>query len=167
MLWLTIEENAFWNATVDALFTASGAFFSLLAGKIQISFLKRETPTFIVLILMSMIMGAIVILAAYSSTLLQCYLMFIFFGIVYSLSISITATKIAENLSEDSYGLVFGFNTFIALISQTILTLSIVSNGFKLSVKGQYFVYGSIYLVLGVLYGIKLIYDIIKNSYKK
>lgn len=89
--------------------------------------------------------------------------MFILFGIAYSLSITITATKIAENLNDDSYGLVFGFNTFIALITQTILTLSVVSNGFKLNIEGQYIVYGCIYLALGGLYAIKLIIDLFKS----
>lgn len=167
VLWLEIEDNAIWNATVDALFTVSGAFFALLAGKIQISFLQRETPTFIALIIMSMLKGVIIIVAAYSSTLLQCYAMFVLFGIVYSLTITITATKIAENLNEDSYGLVFGFNTFIALITQTILTLSVVSNGFKFNVEGQYIVYGCIYLILAGLYAIKLVFDLVKTRRKK
>lgn len=163
VLWLNIEDNASWNATVDALFTFSGAIFALLAGKIQISFLKRQTPTFLVLIIMSILQGVIIILAANSSTLFQCYLMFILFGIIYSFSITITATKIAENLSEDSYGLVFGFNTFVALVIQTALTLSVVSNGFMLSVEGQYIVYGCIYFVIGGLYAVKLVFDLINN----
>lgn len=164
ILWLNIEDNALWNATVDALFTVSGVFFALLAGKIQISFLKRETPTFVVLIIMSLLQGVIVILTAKSSSLLQCYAMFILYGIVYSFSITITATKIAENLSDDSYGLVFGFNTFLALVIQTSLTLAVVSNGFLLSAEGQYIVYGCIYLLLGVLYSFKLIYDLMREK---
>ena len=92
------------------------------------------------------------------------YGMFILYGAAYSLSITITATKIAENLSDESYGLVFGFNTFLALVTQTMLTLTVVSYGFRLNVRDQYVVYGSIYLVLGFLYALLLSYDLVKKK---
>lgn len=165
VLWLSKENDASWNASVDAIFTLSGVVFAIVAGKIQISFLKREKPTLMVLIIMSSLQGVIIILASKSSTLLQCYLMFILYGITYALSITITATKIAENLCEDSYGLVFGFNTFLAVIIQTGLTFAVVSNGFMLSIEGQFLVYGFIYIILGGLYSLKLIYDVILNKF--
>ncbi|PZQ90898.1 MAG: hypothetical protein DI548_02895 [Flavobacterium johnsoniae] len=46
--------------------------------------------------------------------------------------------NIALRLSSYSYGLIFGFNTFIALVLQSILTVVVVENiGFGLSIKPQ------------------------------
>ena len=46
--------------------------------------------------------------------------------------------NIAERLASYSYGLVFGFNTFVALVLQTILTLIVVDKiGLALSIKPQ------------------------------
>lgn len=159
VLWLNIEDNATWNATVDSLYTALGGVVALTAGKISISWIKTQKSTSLVLIITSVLQGVIIYFAATASSLIQCYIMFILYGGVYSLSITICATKIAENISEDSYGLVFGFNTFIALVIQTCLTLSVVSSGFMLPPPGQYFVYACIYFSLGGAYLIKLLID--------
>ena len=36
--------------------------------------------------------------------------------------------EIASNISQDSYGLVFGFNTFLALAFQTVLTFVVADS---------------------------------------
>lgn len=46
--------------------------------------------------------------------------------------------NIAERLASYSYGLVFGFNTFVALVLQSILTLIVVDKaGLALGIKPQ------------------------------
>lgn len=160
VLWLDIQgSNAFWNGAVDSLYTALAGIITLMTGKIQISYLRENTKTMMVLIVMSMLQGIIVYFAAVSATLIQCYIMFILYGVFYSFSITICATKIAESISEDSYGLVFGINTFLALVVQTFLILTVVSNGFMLSPSGQYIVYACIYFGLGFFYAIKMLID--------
>lgn len=159
VLWLSIDDNAFWNGAVDSIYTCLAGVMALCAGKISISWVQNQTPTILVLILTTVLQGVIIFFAATSSNLVQCYIMFILYGGIYSLSITICATKIAENISEDSYGLVFGFNTFIALVIQTCLTLSVVSSGFMLSPSGQYIVYACIYFALSGAYLIKLLID--------
>ena len=44
--------------------------------------------------------------------------------------ITVASFEIASNISQDSYGLVFGINTFLALALQVICTLSL-SNHLK------------------------------------
>lgn len=65
----------------------------------------------------------------------------------------ISSAEVAQVISEDSYGLVFGVNTFVALVLQTILTL-IVSDrkGLELKEADQFLVYGCCYAVLGIFY---------------
>jgi thiamine transporter 2/3 len=46
--------------------------------------------------------------------------------------------EIASNISQDSYGLVFGFNTFLALAFQTVLTFVVAdSAGLALNPRDQ------------------------------
>ena len=55
-----------------------------------------------------------------------------FFVVVYS------SSEVAKGLKRKSYGLVFGINTFLALLLQTILTLIVVDKiGFALEPKAQ------------------------------
>jgi solute carrier family 19 (thiamine transporter), member 2/3 len=61
---------------------------------------------------------------------------------------------------DDSFGLVFGINTLMALILQTILTLLVVSeNGFRLDAIGQFSAYGYYYIGIGVIYFVALLVD--------
>lgn len=46
--------------------------------------------------------------------------------------------NIAKNLATESFGLVFGFNTFVALLLQTILTIAVADErGFALDIRSQ------------------------------
>lgn len=61
----------------------------------------------------------------------------------------------AEKISEDSYALVFGINTFVAVLVQTALTLTVSDqNGlWALNERNQFFVYGGYHACLGVFFG--------------
>lgn len=162
VLWIYIDDTqtVIYNGAVDAILTLFGAAVSILAGKIQINFLQSKSHTLLVLIVISCVQGAFVILAAQSRTLLLCYIFYISFGVSYAFGITICATEIAKNLVDDTFGLVFGFNTLVALVVQTCVTLSVVSSGFKLSPRGQYLVYGYGYVVLAVIYLLTLSLDL-------
>lgn len=161
VLWVEVNhtEESIYNGYVEALATLLGVGATLAAGKIHMSFLKKQNRTLLVLIFMSSLQGALIVLAAKSQSLLPCYIFYICFGIAYAFGITICATEIARNLAEDTFGLVFGFNTLVALAVQTIVTLSVVSSGFKLSPSGQYQVYGYFYIALAVVYLVILVKD--------
>lgn len=60
----------------------------------------------------------------------------------------IFSAQIAHKLVDDScFGLIFGINTFVALIMQSILT-AIVINGLKLGIRDQYKAYMIYYAIL-------------------
>lgn len=144
VLYISINdtEETIYNAAVDAILTLLGAAMSLLAGRIRMEFLGNPNLALLTLVAMSSVQGIFVILAATSRSLMVCYVFYICYAVSYSFGIAIAAIKIAENLAEDTFGLVFGFNTLVALIVQTVVTLSVVSNGFQLSSSGQFLVYG-------------------------
>lgn len=57
----------------------------------------------------------------------------------------------AKNLVQDSFGLIFGINTWFALLFTLIFTVVVVSsNAFELNPKEQYTIYGSYFFVLAV-----------------
>lgn len=66
-------------------------------------------------------------------------------------------------MPEDSYGLVFGINTFVAYWMQIILTLTVATDIFnwKLSIVNQFNVYGSFFGVLGIFYFALILKDMI------
>ena len=155
VLWISIDDSQeiIYNGAVDAILTIFSVAVSLLAGKIHLSFLHHsQNRIIIILVIMSSLQGVFVVLAAKSQTLLWCYTYYIIYATLYAFCVTICASEIAKNLKDDAFGLVFGFNTLVALTIQTIVIVSVVSSGFKLSPSAQYQVYGYFYLALGGLY---------------
>lgn len=64
------------------------------------------------------------------------------------------SAEIAKELPEDSYGLVFGVNTFFAYCLQSILTAIVVSDSFnlQLNIFQQMNVYGGVLAFVGLIY---------------
>lgn len=150
VLWITIDDSQEikYNGYVDAILTSLSAIFSLLAGKVHINFLKDQNRALLALVVLSSLQGIFMIFAAMSQSLISCYIFYICYGIAYAFGITICATEIASNLPEDTYGLIFGFNTLSGLIIQTIVTYTFVSSGFQLQPRGQYQIYS--YFFFGI-----------------
>ncbi|KHJ99544.1 reduced folate carrier [Oesophagostomum dentatum] len=61
--------------------------------------------------------------------------------------------NIATELTASNYGLVFGWNTFVAVVLQTFLTFIVTdSRGLNLDIRTQFVVYGSFFAVIGALF---------------
>lgn len=77
---------------------------------------------------------------------MECFFFYFF--------VFVDSAEIAKELPEDSYGLIFGINTFIAYCSQTLLTIIVASDLFELnlSIFDQFNVYASFYTFLGSIY---------------
>lgn len=64
------------------------------------------------------------------------------------------SVNVAKRLNDDSFGLVFGINTLLALIFQSTLTLVVISeSGFGLGPREQFVVYSAYFGVLACVYG--------------
>ena len=58
--------------------------------------------------------------------------------------------QVAKAIPQDSYGLVFGINTFMALALQTVLTIVVTTNaGFALTPRPQVSAEGALVVALG------------------
>ncbi|XP_025786096.1 thiamine transporter 2-like [Puma concolor] len=68
---------------------------------------------------------------------------------------------IAVNLSVERYALIFGINTFVALVIQTVMTIAVVDNqGLGLPVSIQFLIYGSYFSVIAGIFLMRSIYII-------
>jgi len=154
VLWNDIDENPpeLWNGAVDAALTGLGTCFALVAGYMHFGTLAPR-KSFMILALLSALQGSAILFSCLTQNLYCAYVGYIIFGALYSYTITVTSAEVARHLEEDSYGLVFGINTVGGLLLQTFLTLVVVEDiGFKLSVIGQYSVYGYYFILLGLLY---------------
>lgn len=165
VLWIAIDDSKelFWNGAVEAILTLCGAIVALLAGRLHAKYFKSQAVCLLILTVLAILEGLTIFLSTYANTLTVSYVGYVLFGVLYSFSITIASIEIAKRLMEDSFGLIFGINTLFALLIQTILTLTIVSSGFKLDVFGQFTTYGYFFIVLGVVYFIAFLKHVINK----
>jgi len=100
-----------------------------------------------------------------ASNLTVAYTYYILFGIIHHTMITVANAEVAKNLNEDSTGLIFGVNTFLAVAFQTVLTVIVVDErGLALTTSTQFLVYGGYYMVLGVIFGCMSVYTLCKKE---
>ncbi|XP_052902258.1 thiamine transporter 2-like [Anopheles moucheti] len=169
-LWSSIDETqpAVWNGAVEAAVTLLGAIVSLLAGYLHSGFLKPCT-SLLALALLSFAAGGAMLLATNTGNLIVSYIGYMIFCVLYAFAITVVSAEIAKNISDDCFGLVFGFNTLVALSLQTLLTFSVTdSDGwFALDVFGQFTVFSSYFLVLGGIYTAFLVAELVASIVRR
>uniref|UniRef100_A0A182W031 Uncharacterized protein n=1 Tax=Anopheles minimus TaxID=112268 RepID=A0A182W031_9DIPT len=169
-LWSSIDETqpAVWNGAVEAALTLLGAIVSLLAGYLHSGFLKPRT-SLLSLALLSFAAGGAMLLATKTGSLIVSYIGYMIFCVLYAFAITVVSAEIAKNISDDCFGLVFGFNTLVALSLQTLLTFSVTdSDGwFALDVFGQFTVFSCYFLVLGGIYTAFLVAEIVGSVIRR
>lgn len=71
------------------------------------------------------------------------------------------SAEIAKDLPDDSYGLIFGINTFFAYFLQAILTAVVASDlfGFKWNIFQQMNIYGGFLAFVGCSYFLLMLID--------
>lgn len=152
-LWsvITPDSDHIYNGAVEALLTILGAAGALLAGYLKTDWKHKGE---LVLSLCSITAGAIMLVSSQTEEIIVSYATYVGFGAIYHFMITIASTEIAKFIMEDSYGLVFGLNTLVALLIQTLLTLCFVSGdlGLALKPRDQYLVYGGYHIVIAALY---------------
>lgn len=76
------------------------------------------------------------------------------------------SAEIAKELRDDSYGLIFGVNTFFAYCLQSILVAIVASDSFelKLSIIQQMNVYGGFLTIVGFLYALLMVISSVRTT---
>lgn len=170
MLWIEIDNRpeVRWNGAVEAGTTLLGAAITLLAGRVHENTLK-STRIFWALVLVALLQAGGLFVATNTYNRFISYGGYIFFFILHSFTITISSAEIAKRLPEDSYGLIFGINTFFVCFLQSVLTLVVVSDtfGLKLNVREQFNIYAWGFVVLGALYLVPIKWKWINIDYGK
>ncbi|GLV41571.1 uncharacterized protein CBL_06800 [Carabus blaptoides fortunei] len=154
-LWAEIQprldSEKVYNGAVEAILTLLGTLAALLAGSLRTNWkLKGE----LTLAVCSIIEGAALLIASQTSQVVVSYACYIVFGSLYHFMITVVSSEVAKDIPEDTYGLVFGLNTLIALSLQTIVMLVVVDGdvGMGLSPRNQYLMYGGYFMAIAAVY---------------
>lgn len=153
-LWAVIVNDpnqTIYNGAVESILTVLGFLGALAAGVLKVDWKTRGE---LALTCCSLLQGFTMLIASQTQYVVVGYICYVCFGALYHLNITVASSEIAKYIKEDSYGLIFGINTFVALLFQTILTLVVVTSGigFALPPRQQYFVYGIFHVLVGVMY---------------
>jgi thiamine transporter 2/3 len=168
LLWQEIDpkQESFYNGGVEALLTLFGALSATLAGHVlNKSFVRYDIY---LLTLCSFVEGGLILISATTSSIYVSYIMYILFGILFHFIITLVTSFVAQYLSDDSFALIFGINTLVALLIQTIFTVVFVTETASLSFspRQQFYVFGYYFIGLGVIYSIASIVKLVGNKNK-
>ncbi|XP_017855201.2 LOW QUALITY PROTEIN: thiamine transporter 2 [Drosophila busckii] len=157
-LWKEHAPNnqSTFNGGVEAIATLFGAVGAIVAGLLNSN--KRRDLYMLINSVCVAVLGLLLLMAALIKEVWLAYITYIIFSAVFFFIITIAAAIVAENLVDDSFGLIFGINTLVAMILQTILTVVVVTDtGFGLPPADQYVVYGTYFLILAAAYLLMLL----------
>ncbi|XP_075720038.1 thiamine transporter 2 [Rhinoderma darwinii] len=168
VLWEHVEpaqNSTIYNGGVEAVATFLGALSSLSVGYVKVNW---ELTGELALAIFSAVNAGSLFLMDYSINIWMCYAGYLIFKSSYMLLITIATFQIAVSLSMERYALMFGMNTFVALVLQTILTIIVVDNrGLGLDIITQFLVYGSYFAVIAGIFFIRSLYVLISQHRTK
>ncbi|XP_033166005.1 thiamine transporter 2 [Drosophila mauritiana] len=170
VVWKSFENEPTiaWNGAVDVALTLLSAVFALLAGYFHAGRLSTRS-SLLSMALLSVLEGGCVLLSCWTADIYLSYLGYVLYGGLFAFTITVASSELASSLEEDSFALVFGFNTFVGLLLQCILTFVVVSEkaNLNLNVFQQFSVYAFYFIVIGVVYSIAVILQYIWSISKK
>ncbi|KAG7471032.1 hypothetical protein MATL_G00120170 [Megalops atlanticus] len=159
VLWEHVEPSqnfTVYNGGVEAVSNLFGAASAYAIGFTQLNWAawgELALGTF------SALIAAALFLMTFIGSIWVCYASYVIFKSLYMLLITIAMFQIAAELSMERYALIFGVNTFGALVLQTILTAVVVDGrGLGLDIIPQFTIYGSYFSVIAAVFLLRGIY---------
>ncbi|XP_030383027.1 thiamine transporter 1-like [Scaptodrosophila lebanonensis] len=165
-LWKEVAPNNFsvYNGGVEAVATLLGALGAISAGMLNSN--KRRTRYMLFNSTCMAVLGVLLLVSSRTDEVWLTYISYAVFSGIFFFIITVAGAIVAENVVDDSFGLVFGINTLAALILQTILTIVVVTdNGFGMNPRDQYLTYGFYFLsIAAVFFLVQLLIKLFKKS---
>uniref|UniRef100_A0A8C4WT60 Solute carrier family 19 member 1 n=1 Tax=Eptatretus burgeri TaxID=7764 RepID=A0A8C4WT60_EPTBU len=154
LLWDTIassrDDPRVYNGAAEALSTLFGAFGAGSVGFLQVQWSKWGVFTIALGMLLQSLM---LFMMNCTSSIWLCYTGYVVFRTIHQSLFTIATFEIAKTLTRECTALVFGVNTFIATVAQTVVTLILIDKrGLALSVHIQFYVYATYFMVLVVFF---------------
>ncbi|XP_071993846.1 thiamine transporter 1 [Engystomops pustulosus] len=161
-LWEKVAPSShsdIYNGSVEAVSTLLGAVAVFIVGFVKISW---STWGELLLAVFALIIAVTVYIMDIIGNIWVCYVMYVLFRSIYMILITIATFQIAANLSMECYALVFGVNTFTALLLQTVMTVIVVdSSVLGLDLFTQFKIYAGYFAVIAMIFLISGLYHIV------
>uniref|UniRef100_A0A0N5AHN6 Thiamine transporter 2 n=1 Tax=Syphacia muris TaxID=451379 RepID=A0A0N5AHN6_9BILA len=147
---IKLEQSSTFNAFAEAAYTSTAFASIIIMSLIKVNWDKWGE---LILVLISATDTLCLLLNAQTKSIWLMYGCYIAYRSLYQVMMTIAQWNLARRMYGESYGLVFGFNTFVALVIQTVLT-AVVSDrrGLALSPREQYVIYGGCHAVIGLIF---------------
>lgn len=117
--------------------------------------------------IVSLIDSVLLVTMALTANIWIAYVNYIIFRASYQVVITIASFQIAKFLTVERYALVFGWNTFVALVLESILTLIVVdSHVLNSPADVQFIIYGAYFGVLGGAFLVKACYIVYQRCWR-
>ncbi|XP_073972041.1 folate transporter 1-like isoform X2 [Rhodnius prolixus] len=147
------------NGATEAAYTIASAISAFCFGKLMVDWSVYGE---LVLFICSIGIGILLMVMAETPSIWVAYGTKVVYAMIYHSMITVSNSEVAKHVNQDSYGLIFGFTTFVALVLQSILTI-IVINTLKLPIRMQFVVYSGYFIVLGLIFGLKTMVTYIRR----
>ncbi|CAI4232623.1 unnamed protein product [Auanema sp. JU1783] len=151
-LWLEMQSDPsdVNNGIAEFAHTALGAVLSFVIQYLSINWKRYGEVT---LCVSSFLIAGILAYLSQTSHIVIGYVGYVICTGIYNMLITAASANIATELTNANYGLVFGWNTFVAVLLQTILTITVAdSHGFNLPIREQFEVYSGFFACVGVVF---------------
>ncbi|CAJ0938946.1 unnamed protein product, partial [Mesorhabditis belari] len=159
-LWGSVHAKKLYNGITEAICPFIAVPVVLLMEKVEVDW-KKWGELF--LCLMSLIDGAFLIIMSQTGSIYVMYVCYIFYRVIYQAMITVAQFNLASRLRTSSFGLVFGLNTFVALVMQSILTAVVADeHGLALAIRPQFVVYSCFHGVIALIFSGPIFWRVIK-----
>lgn len=153
-LWSHItgsHSKKVYNGGVFACGTLFSALLVFLFSLIKVQWNGVVSEVLIGLI--SLLDTALLLIMAYTENVWIAYVNYVIFRASYAFVLTVASYQIALYVELKGYALIFGWNTFIALAMQSLLTFIVTDkNGLDLDIRKQFVVYGWYFGVIGTTF---------------
>ncbi|XP_037903830.1 folate transporter 1-like isoform X2 [Hermetia illucens] len=103
----------------------------------------------------SAVQSVLILIMSLTSRLWFSYSAYVLFSIVYNFLITYASGLISKELEDQTYGMIFGINTFVSLsINSAIRSVWISKDGFKLGRRTRFYLFSGFFLIVAGVYGI-------------
>ncbi|XP_078116026.1 thiamine transporter 1-like [Sander vitreus] len=161
LLWIYMQPHNFtaYNGGVDSISTLSGAAATVAVGHMSVEWavwgeLVLGSFTFL-------IAGALFLMDLTDNIWISYTCFFIFKTVFMQLS-TICTFQIAKKLNRERYALVFGINSFVGTVLQSVLTAIVISTkSVQLTITSQFLIYASFFVAISLLFTVRGVYTVL------
>ncbi|XP_029904644.1 thiamine transporter 2-like [Myripristis murdjan] len=151
-----------YNGGVDSVATLSGAAASIAVGHVSLEWCVWGE---LILGGFTLLIAGAVFLMALTNNIWLSYTCYMLFKTLYMQLITICTFQIARKLTRERYALVFGVNSFMGTVLQSVLTAVVINTkSLRLTITSQFFVYASYFAAIGLLFTVRGVYTALHRN---